>query len=165
MSGVSVKKSWRTLSFLDEVTRYKPVSFTELGDTLAGVMYRWARPGQLCWLERPLGCSCWEVQKLRVGHMWLVLGKEMWTEVRDYGEIEWWGGENNRWGESHAGCPGEKNSREEPKAGGAQKTGGVRFGIVGVLERIKDSNNDKKVSCRKASFGNSEVVADLGLEF
>lgn len=34
MSGVSMKKSWVTLSFLEKVTRYKPVSFTQLGNTL-----------------------------------------------------------------------------------------------------------------------------------
>lgn len=47
MSGLSMKKSWTTLSFLDKITRYKPVSLTEPGDTLLNAMYRWTRPGQL----------------------------------------------------------------------------------------------------------------------
>lgn len=99
MSRVSVKKSWTALSFLDKITPYKPVSFNEPGDTLLKVMYIQTRPGQLRWLERPIECPCWEVQKLRDGHMWLVLGKEIWTEVRDYGEIERWGSEN-KWGQT-----------------------------------------------------------------
>lgn len=61
--------------------------------------------------------------------------------------------------------PVRKIAEKNPKQVVPRRQGGVRFGIVGVLERIEDSSNDKKVSYRKVSFGNSEVVVDLGLEF
>lgn len=59
-----------------------------------------------------------------------------------------------------------KTARKNPRWVVPRSLGDVRFGIVGVVETIKDSSKDKKVPDRKLlCFGKPEVTADLGLGF